>query len=170
MICPQCGYDMGNRNKCYRCGYEAKTLAVVKESDKNDDDARDSEDVPETKVIDPCNVFLTHPNGYEDEEEDFAIFGSPFSSLFGDIFGDPIGDLLGGLFGIDLGPRRTVVREEPPKRKKKQGPIVEVDDVEIIPGDEPEPAQDIRRDKNAGKNNGQNSKPHKNPFKRGGKK
>lgn len=135
MICPECGYDMGNRNKCYRCGFEAKTLVVVDDHEEEEPKKSKEEEV-ETKVIDPCNVYLTHPYGYED----YDVFGSsagPFSSLFDELFGDPISDLLGGLFGINLNPRRTVVREEPPpKPKRKQGPIIVVDDIEIIPADE----------------------------------
>lgn len=147
MICPNCGYDMGNKSKCIRCGHEVKTLAVVDVDAENKESKSGKEDKIETKVIDPCNVFLTHPGGYEGIEEDYGMgfsFGDPFASLFGDFFGDPIGDLLGGLFGIDLNPRRRARREEeePPKKKRKQGPVVVVDDIEII-----EPEQEKKTDK-----------------------
>lgn len=154
MICPQCGYDMGTRSRCLRCGYEEKTLAVIddKESD-SDEPEQEKEEKPEVKVIDPCNVYLTHPYGVED---DYFTFGSPFSSIFDDLFGDPISDLLGGLFGINLGggrarPRQRGVQDEPQKRRRKQGPIVEIDnaDVEII-NDNDDPA-DGREQKNRDK-------------------
>lgn len=136
MICPQCGYDIGNKNKCVRCGFEVKTIAVV---DNPKSEKAGNDNTVETKVIDPCNVFLTHPYGYDDDfGTGFGPFGDPFASLFDDIFGDPISDLLGGLFGINIGGtvRRTVVHEpEPPKKKKKQGPVIEVRDVEIIEND-----------------------------------
>ncbi|MDE7107921.1 MAG: hypothetical protein K2O39_06310, partial [Clostridiales bacterium] len=72
MICPQCGYDMGNKNKCLRCGYEVKNLSVVVEKDEPKKEQEENNVID----IDPCNVFLTHPYGYED---DFGTgFGSPF--------------------------------------------------------------------------------------------
>ena len=137
MICPQCGYDMGTRSKCLRCGYEEKTLVVVDEKDKSDSDEpkQEKEEKPDVKIIDPCNVYLTHPYGVDD---DSYSFGSPFASIFDDLFGDPIGDLLGGLFGINFGGGRVRQQrsrsEEPQKRRRKQGPIVEIDnaDVEIL--------------------------------------
>lgn len=132
MICPQCGYDMGNKNKCLRCGYEVKTLTVVSEEEQKKREEKEEDD---TIVIDPMNVFLTHPYGYED---DFgtgygAPIDDPFVSIIDSLFGgDPFADLLGGLFGFGS-PRHRVVHEEPPPRKKKkQGPIIVVDDIEII--------------------------------------
>lgn len=164
MICPQCGYDMGNKNKCIRCGYENKDLAVV---DTAEDGNKNKKEDIETKVIDPCNVYLTHPYGYEDDYgTGFGPFGDPFASLFDDMFGDPISDLLGGLFGINLGgsTRRTVIREEePPKRKKKQGPIVEVNDVEII---ENEPKKHEKQQHSQNNNSNHASSTHKNKFRR----
>lgn len=138
MICPQCGYDMGNKNRCLRCGYEVKTLTVVTEKDEQEREEKEKDD---TIVIDPCNVFLTHPYGYED---DFGTgygspFDDPFVSIIDSIFGDPIGDLLGGLFGFDMAPPHRQIREEsPPTKRKKQGPIVVVDDIEIIEPDKEE--------------------------------
>lgn len=138
MICPQCGYDMGNKNKCIRCGYEAKNLVVVEQKDRQKDEPEKEE--TETKIIDPCNVYLTHPYGYEDDfGTGFGPSGDPFVSIIDSLFGgDPIGDLLGGLFGFDMSPPRSVHRDEPqPAKRKKQGPVVVVDDVEVItPEDE----------------------------------
>lgn len=133
MRCPQCGYDMGNKNKCIRCGYEVHDVAVVKnDRDDNEEPKKEKQDEPDVKVIDPCNVYLTHPYGYDDDfGTGFGPGGDPFASLFGDLFGDPIGDLLGGLFGFDVSPRRPRP-EEPPKKKKKTGPVVEVTDVEFL--------------------------------------
>lgn len=169
MICPNCGYDMGNKSKCIRCGYEVKTLAVVDTDAENNESKSGKEDKIETKVIDPCNVFLTHPNGYEGIEDDFGMefsFGDPFASLFGDFFGDPIGDLLGGLFGIDINPRRRARRaeEEPPKKKRKQGPIVEVSKVEVIKEDDSR-AEDSQAEKQSAAEHEQKAKQHKNSFK-----
>lgn len=136
MICPECGYDMGNRSKCYRCGYEVKTLTVVDSANDEEDTEKANEEKIETKVIDPCNVYITHPYGVEDDV--FGDDGGAFTSLFDRLFGDPISDLLGGLFGINLNPRRSVFMEDPPPppKKKKKGPIIVVDDIEIIPADE----------------------------------
>lgn len=180
MICPKCGYDIGNKSKCVRCGYEIKTLAVVDENNSNDEPKK--EEKTETKVIDPCNVYLTHPYGYEDDyDTGFGPGGDPFASLFDDLFGDPISDLLGGLFGINVNPfggssRRTYVREseEPPKKKKKQGPIVEVNDVEIIedePKNKDRTQQQERREEHRERHErhgdpGHSGAPHKNKFRR----
>ena len=174
MICPQCGYEMGNKSKCLRCGYEVKTLSVVTQKDENEQDARQQQEKPEVIDIDPCNVFLTHPYGYED---DFGTgFGSPFDdpfvSIIDSLFGDPIGDLLGGLFGFDMSPPRRH-REEPlPPRKKKQGPIVVVDDIEIIePDKEYEEKADMEEQKTDERTDGEQQKKKseskiKNMFKR----
>ena len=151
MICPQCGYDMGNKNKCLRCGYEVKTLTVVSEEEQKKREEKQKEE-DDTIVIDPMNVFLTHPYGYED---DFgtgygAPIDDPFVSIIDSLFGgDPFADLLGGLFGFGS-PRRHVVHEEPPPRKKKkQGPIIVVDDIEIIdPNKEEEPEEEDPKDDN----------------------
>ncbi len=123
MICPQCGYDMGNKSKCMRCGYEVKTLATVDRSQKKDEDN-------DAKVIDPENVYITNPDDYDDVGID-----DPFSMLFGDIF-DPIGDLLGGLFGLDVRPtyssRSSYIHEpEHAHKTKKDDNVVEVKKVEI---------------------------------------
>ena len=166
MICPQCGYDMGNKSKCLRCGYEVKTLAVVDESEQNEQRQEEHND---TKVIDPCNVYLTHPYGYDDDEgTGFGPFGSPFASLFDDLFGDPISDLLGGLFGFDVSPRRSRIREEePPKKKRKQGPIVEVNEVEII---EDKAQSKTETKAEAPDTENKENKGFKNPFKKNNKK
>lgn len=167
---------MGNKSKCLRCGYEIKNLAVVDENaEKNDTE----QEKIETKVIDPCNVFLTHPYGYEDDYgTGFGPMGDPFASLFGDLFGDPISDLLGGLFGFDvIRPRRQTYREEePPKKKRKQGPVVVIDDIELFDAnDEPIESDKHERQKtdNAeNKNHAENkhsAKPHKNPFRKKGR-
>lgn len=172
MICPQCGYDMGNKNKCIRCGYTVKNLAVVdshSQSDGSDgaNEHKKQNDEPETKVIDPCNVYLTHPYGYEDDGMDFGPFGgSPFSSLFDDLFGDPISDLLGGLFGFDVtGGRSSAARNEPQKKPKKQGPIVEVKNVEILD----ENNNPIKEDKKQSEHHTTQTKT-KHPFRRGNRK
>ncbi|MBD5132769.1 MAG: hypothetical protein HDT28_09345 [Clostridiales bacterium] len=171
MICPQCGYDMGKKNKCIRCGYEASELTVFDEKEQAE---REKErEQSETKVIDPCNVYLTHPYGYDEYDSDFGM-GDPFGSLFGSLFGDPIGDLLGGLFGFDVRPQRQV-HEQPTKKGKKQGPVVEVRDVEMVDSDDPdpeiifkdiddapeEPPQEQKTDDGEKKHYGMN-----NPFKR----
>lgn len=136
MICPHCGYDMGKKNKCLRCGYEANELAVV-DDDKRDESVK--EERSETKVIDPCNVFLTHPYGYDEYEDDIESSGDPFGDLFNDLFGDPISDLLGGLFGFNVGGRPRRDERSQPKKGKKQGPVVEVDDVELVDSADDEP-------------------------------
>lgn len=156
MICPQCGYDMGNKSKCIRCGYEVKTLTVVTENDEKKQEQKQEKD--ETIVIDPCNVYLTHPYGYDDEYGTGygSPFDDPFVSIIDSLFGDPIGDLFGGLFGFDMSPPRRPRREDPPPaRRKKQGPIVVVDDIEII---EPE-----KEDKKTEKPHPQHQSEHKNP-------
>ena len=158
MICPQCGYDMGNKSKCLRCGYEVKTLSVVNQKDEHGQDAQG--DNNETIDIDPCNVFLTHPYGYDD---DFGTgFGSPFDdpfvSIIDSLFGDPIGDLLGGLFGFDMSPPRHRMEEPPTPRKKKQGPIVVVDDIEII---EPEKDGEAKDDEQPEPGEPKDEEPHK---------
>lgn len=133
MLCPQCGYDVGNEHRCKRCGYEIKTLATVDES------RRKEEEKEPTKIIDPRDTYITSEYG------DFDVFGDgssdPFDALFGSIF-DPIGDLLGGLFGFDVKPfgrsnqRVNMYPDDKPQKKRKQGPIVEVDEVEVISDDE----------------------------------
>lgn len=140
MICPKCGYDMGIKYRCLRCGFEMTMPAVVDEDEQaGSEEQEKKQDEVETKIIDPTNVYLTHPYGYEDDYgTGFGPGGDPFASLFDDLFGDPIGDLLGGLFGINVNPRRTTIRrEEPPKKRKKQGPIIELsgNDVEVISPD-----------------------------------
>ena len=143
MICPQCGYDMGHKNKCLRCGYEVKTLTVVSE-DEREDKSKD-EDKDDTIVIDPMNVFLTHPYGYDD---DFgtgygAPMDDPFVSIIDSLFGgDPFADLLGGLFGFGPSRHRQFVEEPRPTKKKKQGPIIVVDDIEIIDPNKPDEDED----------------------------
>lgn len=124
MICPQCGYDIGNKNKCLRCGYEVKTLVTVDETEKKDDR-------PDTKIIDPSKVYIS--NGEDDFDDGFF---DPFSMLFGNIF-DPIGDLLGGLFGLDVrsshsSSRSSYTTQEREPKRKKQGKVVEVNNVEFL--------------------------------------
>ena len=165
MICPHCGYDMGNKNKCLRCGYEVKDVAVSDGRERKDGHKKDD---PETIVIDPCNVYLTHPYGYEDDD---GVDYDPFADLFGNLFNDPISDLLGGLFGFDLNPfgrssRRTVV-DEPPPKKKKQGPIYVVDDVEILDShDRPVEADEYNPKPKRKTEQSEGGAKHKNPFKR----
>lgn len=126
MICPQCGFDMGNKHKCMRCGYEVKTLAVV---DENENKKKKQDDEPETRVIDPKDVYISNGDAYGDD------FSDPFSALFGDVF-DPIGSLLGGLFGFDVRSpfssggeeRRERIDEREDDKKHK---VVEVKKVEI---------------------------------------
>lgn len=188
MICPKCGYDMGKKYRCLRCGFEMTMPAVVDEDEQAESKEQEKkQDEIETKIIDPTNVYLTHPYGYEDDYgTGFGPGGDPFASLFDDLFGDPIGDLLGGLFGININPRRTTIRrEEPPKKRKKQGPIIEVsgNDVEVISPDgtvrngkgekKSGPKPEDARAANSGGGNGssgatQQSQTHKskNPFRR----
>lgn len=178
MICPQCGYDMGNKSRCLRCGYVSKNLTVY--DDKSDDgktnedkteEPQKEEEKPDVKVIDPCNVYLTHPYGYEDDSGSGFGFGGPFGSLFDDLFGDPIGDLLGGLFGFDTGfsrrGARGATREEPPKKRRKQGPIVEMskNDFEIV-DDNGNPVDEQKERRAAHEKTVHDSVKHKNPFKR----
>lgn len=173
MICPQCGYDMGNKARCLRCGFVSKTLVVVDESktDENDktENAKKNEEKPDVKVIDPCNVYLTHPYGYEDDVGGGFGFGGPFGSIFDELFGDPIGDLLGGLFGFDMGFSRRSSRasrqEEPPKKRRKQGPIVEMskNDFEIV-DDDGNPIDEKK--KQATNEPPRTEKKHSNPFRR----
>lgn len=135
MLCPQCGYDVGNEHRCKRCGYEIKTLATVDES------RRKEEEKEPTKIIDPRDTYITSEYGGYDVFGDGG-FSDPFDALFGSIF-DPIGDLLGGLFGFDVNPfgrsnkRVNMYPDDKPQKKRKQGPIVEVDEVEVISDDEP---------------------------------
>ncbi len=134
MICPNCGYDMGSANKCLRCGYTVKTLAVV---DPDNDEEVKKDDGEETIVIDPSETYISS----YDDDDDFggSVFADPFSALFGDVF-DPIGDILGGLFGIDIRPERPKKSQhateqdviEHKKRKREAAPVVEVKDVEIV--------------------------------------
>lgn len=127
MICPQCGYDMGNKNKCLRCGYEVKTLVPLSEEESK---KRERE---QTKVIDPNNTYLTdeYGNPVDDDDDGYA---DPFSSIFDDLFGfDPISDLLGGLFGVDVRPqysahsKKTAVED-----KENDDNVVEVKKVEYL--------------------------------------
>lgn len=178
MICPQCGYDMGNKNRCLRCGYENTMPAVADETEKEEPKKEKAKsDEPEVIEIDPCNVYLTHPYGYDDDSgTGFGMRGDPFASLFDDFFGDPIGDLLGGLFGFDVRPRRSVRNEEPPKKRKKQGPVIDVDkkDVEIldadnnpIDSDRPRTEQSHRESaRHGGERDSDGRRAGKNPFRR----
>ena len=135
MVCPQCGYDMGRAHRCLRCGFEVKTLAVVDE-DAEEQKSENKEEEPSTVVIDPRNTYISSP----DEDDGFGMFDpfDPFGSLFGGMF-DPIGDILGGLFGfgrVSSGRRREEVEPEPEqKKRRKKGPIVEVNNVEILDAD-----------------------------------
>lgn len=148
MICPQCGYDVGNSHKCKRCGYEIKTLATVDESRRN------NEEEIETKVIDPSDVYISR----EYVSDDFGFgFADPISSLFDDLFGDPITSLLGGLFGFDINPRQSESHAESPRSKKKSDNVVEVNKVEILD----ENGNVVEEQKNG--------KKAKNPFKKNNK-
>lgn len=158
MICPQCGYDIGNKNKCLRCGYEVKTLVVSDR--KNNDEGR-----PETKVIDPDSVYISN-GGYDDS------YADPFDMLFGNIF-DPIGDLLGGLFGLDVRSHRSASfgyddEEEDYNRGKKggEGKVVEVKKVEILdddgnPVEQEKPESKIKQTVNKIKNKIKNNRDDK---------
>lgn len=176
MECPRCGYDMQNKSKCLRCGYEVKTLATVDYADEKNSQEKAHEEKIETKVIDPCNVYLTHPYGVDDDEMDVG-FGGGFGSIFDMLFGDPISDLLGGIFGVDVGgPRRGSRRaqqEEPPKKKRKQGPVVDVsaDEVEVLDEND-NPVEKKRAETNASAHSSQSGSEHKkakNPFRRNNK-
>ena len=178
MICPHCGYDMENRSRCLRCGYQVKTLAVVDESEE-DNSQGESEEKIETKVIDPCNVYLTHPYGVEDDDDYDPIFGGGgFGSIFDMLFGDPISDLLGGLFGMGTSSRRSSraqqQQEEQPKKKRKQGPIVDVaaDEVELYDanGNQVKPKSTTAQEKPNQSNAGASGQRPKNTFRRGNRK
>lgn len=131
MICPQCGFDIGTKHKCLRCGYEVKTLVTV------DEEAQKKREKEEnTRVIDPENTFLTDEYGNIVDDDDY--YSDPISSLFDDLFGfDPIGDLLGGLFGVNIGGSRRShtqsIFDERQERidDKKDETIVEVKKVDI---------------------------------------
>lgn len=176
MICPQCGHDMGSAHRCLRCGYEVKNLAPVDSSRSNDDgnERKNSEEENNTKVIDPSNVYITtsYDDGYS------GGYTDPFSSIFDDIFGDPLTSLLGGLFGFDIrGESRSPHRhdEEPQKKKKKQGPVVEVKNVEFFDEEGNKIDSDKKRANKpdsgshaGGKSGGGAGGKFKNPFKRNG--
>lgn len=145
MICPRCGYDMENKNMCLRCGYRVTDIAPVKNTEDNSESEKSKQEEVETKVIDPCNVYLTHPYGVDDDEYLSTGFGGGFGSIFDVLFGDPF-DIIGDIFG--MGPRmrphrqsyaRQERQEDPPKKKRKQGPVVDVEpsEVEVIEDGEP---------------------------------
>ncbi len=173
MECPRCGYDMQNKSKCLRCGYEVKTLATVDVADEKKSNGKSDEEKIETKIIDPCNVYLTHPYGV-DEEFDVSFGGGGFGSIFDMLFGDPISDLLGGIFGVDMGgPRQSSRRaphEEQPKKKRKQGPVVDVsaDEVEVLDEND-NPVENARKANAASHSQGDDGKKTKNPFRRNNK-
>ena len=128
MVCPQCGFDMGNKHKCMRCGYEVKTLAVMDDTENKENGHGEEETV--TRVIDPADVYISNGDAYGDD------FSDPFSALFGDIF-DPIGSLLGGLFGFDVRSPFSAFDDEPRERieereSDKKNKVVEVKKVEIF--------------------------------------
>jgi len=107
-----------------RCGYEVNSLVAVDESKKN------KSDEPETKVIDPSDVYLSSG----DDEPDDGFY-DPFGALFDDLF-DPIGDIL-GLFGFGVpnsrgAGRGSSERESKKKSSDKDNKVVEVRDVEIL--------------------------------------
>ncbi len=128
MICPQCGYELGNNNKCMRCGYEVKTLVTVEQTEAD----REEREERVTKVIDPESTYITDEYGNSVDDDDDGFY-DPLDMLFGNLF-DPIGDLLGGLFGIDVQPSRsqrsahTRITEKP----KTDDNVVEVKKVEIF--------------------------------------
>lgn len=153
MICPQCGYDIGTKHRCLRCGYEVKTLVAVDEEEQK---RREKEE--NTHVIDPENTYLTDEYGNIVGEEEDDFFADPISSIFGDLFGfDPIGDLLGGLFGVPVGRRsranryREEVQEIVEKKPKK---IVEVNKVEFLD----ENGNPVDKDKDKGKTKNRKNK------------
>lgn len=179
MECPRCGYDMQNKSKCLRCGYEVKTLATVDNADEKKSQDNAEEEKIETKVIDPCNVYLTHPYGVDDDDM-YAGFGGGFGSIFDMLFGDPISDLLGGIFGVDMGGSRRssgrAQQEDPPKKKRKQGPIVDVsaDEVEVLdendnPVDKKHTATNSSAHSSQSAHGGAEHKKTKNPFRRNNK-
>ncbi len=129
MICPQCGFDMGTKHRCLRCGFEVKTLVAVDEEEQK---RRESE---AAKVIDPSNTYLTDEYGNSVDEEDSF---SPFGSIFGDLFGfDPFADIFGSFFDVGVGvphKHREVYmdREHDPDEDDGSPKIVEVNKVEIL--------------------------------------
>ena len=130
MICPQCGFDMGTRHRCLRCGYEIKTLVQVDEEEQK----RRNKDA--AKVIDPNNTYLTDEYGNLVDDDD--VF-DPFGSLLENILGfDPFADLFGGFFGMGSAPRKRKRKEVYMDRIHEPGEddgkpkIVEVDNVEVV--------------------------------------
>ena len=139
MICPQCGYDMGTKRKCMRCGYNVTSLATIDDKEKK---RREKE---AAKVIDPGATFLTDEYGYAVDEDD-EPFAGPFGSLLENIFGfDPFADLLGGFFGMgSMGmggrPRRReevfIDRIHEPGEDDGKPKIVDINSVEEVSDDE----------------------------------
>lgn len=154
MICPQCGYDMGTKHRCLRCGYEIKTLVTVDEEEQK---RREKE---AAKVIDPSNTYLTDEYGNSVDEE-FDPF-DPFDTLFGSLFGyDPFADLLGGLFGLNVGtPKRRkkevyMDRIHDPNEDDGSPKIVEVNNVEVLDN---EPKKKNRSDRSDDSSSGGKNK------------
>ena len=130
MKCPQCGYEIGTSHRCIRCGCEISSVATVDDSkQKKTENEKQKSEEPSVKVIDPSQVYITDsPSDYEDSYD-------PIASLFDGFFGDPISDLL-SMFGFGSSRsshfRTTSQPREPEPKRRKQGKIVELDDVEIL--------------------------------------
>ncbi|MCH5351023.1 MAG: hypothetical protein J1F39_03535 [Clostridiales bacterium] len=136
MICPQCGYDMGTRHRCLRCGFEITSLVTV------DEEERKRRERDNAKVIDPSATYLTDEYGYAVDEDEEAYAG-PFGSLLEDLFGfDPFAGLLGGFFGMgSMGgrPKRKEVfidRIHDPGEDDGKPKIVDINNVEVVDDDD----------------------------------
>ena len=132
MVCPQCGYDIGTKNKCVRCGYEVKTLAPIDEEEQK---KRQEE---ETIVIDPQSTILTDEYGNSVDDDDDEYYTDPISAIFDGLFGgDPFASLFGGFGGLfgDPQPRRSARKERAESSREKDRNIVEVKKVEFFDED-----------------------------------
>lgn len=137
MICPQCGYDIGTKHRCLRCGYEITSLVTV---DEEETKRREKESA---KVIDPGATYLTDEYGYAVDEDD-EPFAGPFGSLLEGIFGfDPFADLLGGFFGMgSMGgrPRKRkevyIDRIHEPGEDDGKPKVVDINSVEEVSDDD----------------------------------
>lgn len=80
MICPNCGFDMGDALTCARCGYKCHEIIPI-DIDPDDDEVLE---VP---------ADITYVVG--------KVSNDPLGDIFGGLFGGIFGDIFGGLFGID---------------------------------------------------------------------
>lgn len=87
MKCPKCGYDMGLRAQCLRCGYAVTSIVPI------DPEKIEKEGEPRSshRVVDPDNVRVSRGQS-----------GSVFDDIFGGGLFGGIGSIFGSLFGMDL--------------------------------------------------------------------